>query len=784
MHYLLLLLLLFSSLSSLELSIQTGRENQEEFSVLHLKSDERFLCQAEKDDLQVTTSIICAFKKRPIKPFTDIENNFFIINSKIKDKMFFIIIKPRKKMILKAIHFNLLNNSELYQVEDDYSKHWNVIGYKDKPPFLQEKKESALNINFPIEFAESEYPYVGGLDILGNPIHMTRVKDVSDYLQIKRYYQTKQYDMALELIEEVLANFPDTIFKSELLLYQIRCYHEKNEAEPLIQVSKSFIREYSSDINIAEVLADTADAYSQIALYTDADYFFDRLFDEHKQSPFYNLGLIYKARQLQNAGNNKKALVFYKKALNRSADVKIAALAAYQIILLELESGRSKKVVKYIDLILDGDRKYFSERLKESVDLAMKLTTYSNYQSAADIAGALLENMDKSSEYYEELLKNRGEWLAETDNKDEALKIFNQYLTQYKFGQYIDEVKRKKDALFFDVSDENSTKKLEDFDILMDKYQGDSIAKRALYEKAKLLLQMKRYQDILDMKADILSLDPALYKDTDVIVENAALGLMKKSLKNGECVKVVELSKNCDINLSVEWDAKLYDCYIDAGDFDKAKEIAQTHINTKVFSERVEWLEKYTKIDFELGNYTEVVDAAKELISLRDDKKKNIQTYRLLFDASQRLGDSENMLSSIQKIEELVGLKYKDIERYTQMLTYAKNIKDDMMVRNYANKIMQLQKKANSYTQSPYVEFILAQVLMNDNKNAKALEVLNSLDKRDITKDKRSRQKYLMGVLYQKLGDIQKSKESFNRSIEADANSSWAKLAKDALKLL
>jgi tetratricopeptide (TPR) repeat protein len=345
-------------------------------------------------------------------------------------------------------------------------------------------------------------------------------------------------------------------------------------------------------------------------------------------------------------------------------------------------------------------------------------------------------------------------------------------------------VKRKKDALFFDVSDENSTKKLEDFDILMDKYQGDSIAKRALYEKAKLLLQMKRYQDVLEMKADILSLDPALYKDTDVIVENAALGLMKKSLKNGECVKVVELSKNYDINLSVEWDAKLYDCYIDAGDFDKAKEIAQTHINTKVFSERVEWLEKYTKIDFELGNYTEVVDAAKELISLRDDKKKNIQTYRLLFDASQRLGDSENMLSSIQKIEELVALKYEDIERYTQMLTYAKNIKDDMMVRNYANKIMQLQKKANSYTQSPYVEFILAQVLMNDNKNAKALEVLSSLDKRDITKDKRSRQKYLMGVLYQKLGDIQKSKESFNRSIEADANSSWAKLAKDALKLL
>jgi len=784
LYYLLLLLLLFQSLFSLELSIQTGREDQEEFSILHLKNSERFLCQAEKSDLGVTTSVICAFDKRPIKSFSKIQNNFFTVTSKIKDKTFFIIIKPHKKMLLKAIHYDLLYDNELYQVEDDYAKHWNVIGYDKKIPFIEKNRDTKSSINFPVPFVHSEYPYVGGLDILGNPIHMTRVKDVSDYLQIKKLYRAKRYDLALELIDGILQNFPDTIFKSELMLYQIRCYHEKKEAEPLIHIAKQFIREYSSDINMAEVLADTANAYSMIALYTDADYFFDRLFDEHKESSFYDLGLIYKAQQLENAGNSTKALVFYKKALNRSKKVEIAAQAAYQIILLELENGRSKNVKKYVKLILNGDKEYFYKRLQESINLAMKLTTFNDYQSAADIAGALLEYMDKGDDAYEELLKNRGIWLSETKNKDEALKIFNQYLGRYKFGQYVDEVKRRKDALFFDVSDENSTQKLEDYNLLINKYQGDSIAQRAIYEKAKLLYEMSRYQEVLDMKDTLLSLDPAIYKDTQELIENAAIGLMKISLKNRECVKVVDLSKNYDINLSVKWDSDLYNCYIDAGDYDKAKVIAHSHIRSKDFSERISWLQRYIKIDFELGNYTEVVDAAKELISLRNDDSKNIDTYRLLFDAAQRLNDSDNMIYAIGKIEELAGLEYIDIERYTQMLTFAKNRKDDLMIRNYSQKIMKLQEKAGSYTQSPYVEFILAQSYIQNSKSSKALEVLKTLDRRDISKSSRSRQKYLMGTLYQKLGDNAESKKSFEESIAVDNNSSWAKLAKDALKLL
>ncbi len=412
---------------------------------------------------------------------------------------------------------------------------------------------------------------------------------------------------------------------------------------------------------MAEVLADTANAYSDISLYTDADYFYDRLFDEHKESRYRHLGLIYKAKQLQNSGNNKKALIYYKRALKQSNELDIAALAAYQIALLELEFGHAKKADKYFKIILEGDRNYFITRKNESIDLAERLSSYSNYQSAADIAGSLLEYMEKDDENYEILLKNRGIWLSETQNKEEALEVFNTYIIRYKYGEYLEEVKRRKDALFFDVPDVNATQQLEHFDILMNKYSGDTIATRALYEKAQLLFKFEKYQDVLDLKNDLDTLDPTLYENTEQLIEDSAEGLMEEFLEKKQCVKVVDLSKNYDINLSMEWDAELYKCYIGAGDFDKAKDIAQSHIKSKDIEERIAWLERYTKIDFALGNYTEVVDAATELILLRSDENENIDTYRLLFDAGQRLGDFDTLLDAIQKIEALLGLDYNYI---------------------------------------------------------------------------------------------------------------------------
>ena len=185
---------------------------------------------------------------------------------------------------------------------------------------------------------------------------------------------------------------------------------------------------------------------------------------------------------------------------------------------------------------------------------------------------------------------------------------------------------------------------------------------------------------------------------------------------------MVTLSENYDINLSAKWDEGLYDCFMAAGNFESAKQIATSHLQSKNYDERVSWLKRYLKIDFSLGNYTAASDAARELIALQgvDRDDLNGPIYRLLFDASQRLGDAERMIDAIAKVERIYGVDYGDIERYTQMVTLSKDKKDDVMLENFASKVLQLQERAQSFTQTPYIEFTLTQALMDNSKYARA----------------------------------------------------------------
>ena len=67
--------------------------------------------------------------------------------------------------------------------------------------------------------------------------------------------------------------------------------------------------------------------------------------------------------------------------------------------------------------------------------------------------------------------------------------ISNKYIKLFPDGYFINEVDVAKDALFFETSDSNATARLLEFDKLMKTYPNDTIGDRAIYEKAKLLLQ-------------------------------------------------------------------------------------------------------------------------------------------------------------------------------------------------------------------------------------------------------------------------------------------------------
>ena len=786
MRLLLLLASLFLSLFSLEIFIESGKENFQKYSILHIKDTTNFLCQKELNEFDVTTKVICAFNEQPSQKLSNLKNDFFSITHKRKNKTYFLIINPLKKMKLYPILFDLKSESSVYSADAKISKHWMIVGYKDEIPFLSHKVIQK-GLNFPFLMSRNSYPYVGGLDMKGNPVHLKKVEDVTDYLKIKKNFKAKKYEAALEKIDNVLENYPNSLFRAELLYYKIKVYDKLHDNDNLIEVSKEYLREHSADENVPEVLALTANAYSKIGLNIDADYFFDRLFDEHKESVFTQWGYIYKGEMLEASGASNKAIQFYKRALSQTQDLDVAVSAAYKLAVYYLDKGKYKEASEYITKVAKVDPSYFMRDLKKSLDMMYSFADAQKYYSATIIAGAIISQTDKNHDEYERLLKDRAIWLTHTSHKKEALKALNRYIKEYKYGEYEEQIKVAKDELFFDLNDDNTTARLEKYNQLISEYDGDTIAQKALYEKAKLLLKEKRYGDILGIKESILELDEDIYKGCDEIVKDAAKGSMKRFLKLNECQEVLDMSKEYNITLSYEWDDSIFKCAMKGADYVMSKKIATRNLKTKDLEQRKKWLFRYIKIDFATGNYSDVIEASKDLIALIEDELPKNQEYkviyRYIFDTYQRLEDKKAMLKAIVDIEKVFGVVFEDIERYVSLISLGEELKDNNIIVEYGLKVMKLQKQSKSYIQSPYVEFTLYQAYKDLGKDKEALDVIKVLNDVKLTKEQRARQKYLLATSYSKLGKTKEAIKAYKEAIASDKDTPWAKLAQSALEL-
>jgi tetratricopeptide (TPR) repeat protein len=674
----------------------------------------------------------------------------------------------------------MTKNVAIYQADVKLTNHWMIVGYEKDLPFIKAEEPTQVAINFPFELSADRFPYVGGLDIKGNPVYIKRVGDVTDYLKIKKLFKNEKYDLCLELIDEVVQSYPNSLFNAELLYYKIKVYSKMKDFDNVIELSKLYLREYSSDENVPEILALLAQSYSSIGLNIDADYFFDRLFDEHEESEFAKLGYIYRGEMLEASGASSKAVTFYKKALTQTSDIEIAAQAAYKLAHYYLASSDKNKAANYIMKIIKAKPEFFMNDIQTSFDMMYLFADNGDYITAASIAKAIIDQTDKDYDEYERLLKDRGIWLSKSPDKKKALEALNEYIKKYKYGTYEEEVAIAKDELFFDVNDANFSLKLQKYDNLMQEYKDNSIGKRAIYEKAKLLYENKMYSDVLDFENTLMDLDQATYEDIPKIIKDSAIGVMKLSLKNRECQEVLNISNDYNITLSNDWDDGVYECSMKGGDYVLSKKIAARNLKSKNIELRKKWLYRYIKVDFATGSYTDVIEASKDLIALIEGEKssKYNDVYRILFDTYQRLEMKDKLLSAIIKIQKLFGLDYKDIERYVSVMSMGSDKKDDNIVIKYGEEVVKIQNSSSSYAQSPYVEFTLYQSYINIQDYEKALKIIRLLDNVELDKSDRARQKYLMGSVLSKLWRDEEAQVAYKESIKADPSSPWAELAK------
>ena len=221
------------------------------------------------------------------------------------------------------------------------------------------------------------------------------------------------------------------------------------------------------------------------------------------------------------------------------------------------------------------------------------------------------------------------------------------------------------------------------------------------------------------------------------------------------------------------------------GDYQLSKKIASSNLNVEDLAERKKWLYRYIQVDFATGNYSDVIKAATELITLikDDNNSQYIEIYRIIFDTYLRVENKNKALSTILDIENKFGLSYNDIDRYADVMSIGSDIKDDNVVISYGSKILKIQDKSKSYPQSPFVEFTLYQAYMAKGEYNKALDIIIRLDNIDLKPSQRARQKYLLGMVYTKLWRDDEAKEAYSKSIKADEKSQWAKLSKSAMQL-
>jgi len=728
--------------------------------------------------------VICAFSKRPSQNIDTITNDFFKISTTVKNETFFITIKPIHKMRLFCEIFDLTKDDSLYSASSTLSKRWFIIGYEEDLPMIYKDEHDDLGINFPFFLDRDMIPYVGSLDIKGNPVHIKRVGDVREYIKVKEYFREKRYEKSLEIIEDILLAYPNTLFKAELMYYKIKVFSQLGDSDQVVELAKLFLREYSANENIAEVLSLSAKAYALSGLGTEAEYFFDRLFNEHQGSVHAEWGYIYRGEMFESSGAMSKAVEFYKKALTETSDIDVATTAAYRLATASL-GIKPKESAQYIEKIVNAKPSFFIENIQTATKMMHTFADDGDYKTAASIAESILNEINASEDEYEVYLKDVALWLANTDEKQNALRVINRYIKEFPDGEYITEIEVVKDRLFFDTPDLNTSQRLEKYANLIEVYSHDTIGNRAVYERAKLLLELKEYEEIIATKEELLQLDAEIYPDKEKILTNAAIGLMERSLDKMECQNVLMIANEYEIELSHDWDDGVYECAMRGGDFQLAKRITEKNLQSAQLDLRKRWLYRYVKIDFAIGNYSEMIGAANDLIILigTDKESEYKDTYRYLFDAYNRVERKDKLVETIDMIEEMFGITYVDIERYVTMISIASEKKDDNMVIKYAKKVMQIQKSSGSAAQSPFVEFALYQSYVNTENYNAALDVIKSLEDASLSSVERARQKYLLGSVYSKLWRDGEAEIAYKEAIEADANSPWAKLAQSALNL-
>lgn len=773
MKYIIYLILLSINLYSTQLILNRYEEPDQSVDIYHLIDKQMISCTTEygKGFENIIRCQLAQPLKIDKKEWHDTYFDIFFHGNEVvfKAKRFAQIIPIDERLIDK----NVVTKNRSY-------RHWVIVGARKQPDILVNNGKKKFN--FPVKFAKQPPPYIGALDLNGEPV---KNKKGAIYLaKIAKMYRAKKYDAVLKLVKQYTSMHHDS-FAKEIELYRIRtergmAQQNREKYEDVLTDALQWIENNPSNKHIPEAYLYVVESYLAKGRLKQAEKFLHMLTGGFTDNKYTQRAEIAYANTIyRQKKRRKEALKIYKKVLYATKDLETASQAAMRIADSYLDFSEPAKAEKIFRKVLKSNPEFVREHYKVAYKLAKRFADAEHYDVALEIAEVLANIHEK--DFLDDLLKSMGFWEEGRGNREKAIAIYNKYLKKYKNGKNKAFVLRHLDALMLLQNDANITKKLQFIDLVLTKYEDPDIQKRALEEKAKLLLSEKRYSDVLYMSKKLRK-----YKLNKYIAQAAFLEA-EKALQEHKCETAMRTIQDYNVTVEEKYDDKLFMCEIETGMFKDAMQTGKRHIESKDLHEKLKWLYLMTKLYQKLDKNKKVIlvgnDVYKLANTLGESKYKDV-----LYDIAEAYYNlreyDDLMLKTVHEVEKLFPDDIRNIDLFMKVVRYAQKRNDLLLEVNYAKKVMTLQKKFNVKAYSPRIDIVYAHGLQKLGKYEEGLEVVRRLVTGKLTDRQKAEVLYLAGELSAQLHRKKEAIGYFTECGDIVEDSEWQKLCAENLQLL
>lgn len=775
----LLLFFLFSPLFPFQVSVSSGLDGNQSYSVVRLSDNKPFVCATIAATETQSMEYRCETGKVPMVRPGGSENRLFILQPEVVGDGFAFTVIPKGKSFMVPLEHSTLSPEEKRLEAGSVSDTWLVIGYEKNPPFLKSRENRG--INFPVAVPVPEQPTIGSLDVDGQPIRQVgEMLGFGDYKAILEKLKEEKYVDAERIADRLLAKEEvDSLFIPEIIALKLEALDHMGERdEEIVKIGAPWVKAYATHKDLPKVMLILGKAYMKLGAIYDGSYYFDVLIKEYGDFPEAQMAMIYKGDREKLEGKAGFAMERYMKALYATKDVEVASEAAYRIARLHVMDGDTAKGVEFYRKILSTNPAFFVKTIGKSYDLAGDLAAAGQEAFAADLIALLMENVDKTYIDHQNMLRDAAFWHHDAGKLEKAKEYFDRFMDEYSYADNIKEMERERDEVLFEMKERDLKARLEHQDRIMEKYRGEKLADEALHEKTLLLVEEKAYDQALALLTDFMALNPLnfpdVHQESREIQRKIAIGFLRRD----RCLDAVNLINRYKVELEPSLDDLLYKCGREVHDYDIALKAVERRLTFLTPVEGREWTEKKIDTHFARAEYHLAAETGEDYLRMLHflEMAPPQEIFYTLFFSYALTENDEKMAEYAQAIEQRYPRERKNLDVYKAMAERAEDVKAWEKAYTYAGKVIALQRMRGIETFTPWIQILFAQAARETGREEEALEMLEALRKKTLTQEKRGETLYRLFDLLEKRGEMERAWPVLEECAALTEENRWQRL--------